>query len=267
MCQLKHLLLRFLFSLFAAHLPLNVSSFENRLNSIRTVEEYVGMCPQGNLNKNVPSREALITGVCKDWSESSCCSAATAQRIDTGTLYNFSHSHCANISAECLEFFKRDLCSYECSSDHGPWMVKTNRKIGIERPFAVPLCAQDCHMWWEACRSDMTCVRMWSVEFEWHTGQNTCPSDSQCVTFEQTYRNAVDFCESVWDDAWRVEHSDQCMHFVPHGGPFQQHNREVARAKAREIVQRLSSLSVRPTIAGLLCNLLIGLIFHTALWF
>ncbi|KAA3672434.1 folate receptor [Paragonimus westermani] len=114
---------------------------DNRLNHIRTVDEYISTCPvRVEDNKTTPR-------------------AGPGDKIP--------------ISEKCAQFFLRDLCHYECSPHMGPWLVKTTRKIGVERAFGVPLCVDDCDAWWDACKTEQTCVRDWSVEFEWHSAKTT----------------------------------------------------------------------------------------------
>ncbi|KAF5399232.1 Folate receptor [Paragonimus heterotremus] len=225
-------------------------STDNRLNYVRTVDEYISTCPKTLPNETTPKPQPEDK-ICSDWSQLSCCSPETEEQIRQQVLHSFDLSHCKPISKKCAQFFLRDLCHYECSPHMGPWLVKTSRKIGLERAFGVPLCVDDCNAWWDACKTDQTCVRDWSVEFEWHSGQNTCPSEKECKTFSSIYKNSTDFCESIWDGSWRVEPSDQCFHFSSNAAPFHEHNRRVSAMRAKEILRRLTAGTARAEIQAL----------------
>nr|XP_045603735.1 folate receptor alpha-like [Procambarus clarkii] len=42
---------------------------------------------------------------------------------------------------------------------------------------------------------------------------NYCPVNSTCQTFKEIYRTARNFCEKVWDNAWKyAEPTTPCMH-------------------------------------------------------
>ena len=81
----------------------------------------------------------------------------------------------------------------------------------------VPVCAEYCDAWFEACRNDMTCVEDWLNDYNYEYGNNTCPNGSMCVTFEEMYRNGEGLCNRMWGDAFFYETSDNCtvMSFNP----------------------------------------------------
>ena len=67
----------------------------------------------------------------------------------------------------------------------------------------VPVCADYCDAWFEACRNDLTCVDNWLEDFDFAIdGVNTCPANSQCVTFEQMYGDARGLCNRMWGEAF-----------------------------------------------------------------
>ena len=76
----------------------------------------------------------------------------------------------------------------------------------------VPVCASYCDQWFEACRDDFTCVDNWLDDFDHdEDGINTCPEDSQCITFEDRYGNAQGLCNRMWGDAFIYsEDMDNC---------------------------------------------------------
>ncbi|KAF8563894.1 hypothetical protein P879_06231 [Paragonimus westermani] len=168
-------------------------STDNRLNHIRTVDEYINTCPvRVEDNKTIP-RAGPGDKICSDWSQLSCCSPETEEQIREQVLHRFDLSH---------------------------WFL-------------------------------YACVRDWSVEFEWHSGKNTCPSEKECKSFSSIYKHSKDFCESIWDGSWRVERSDRCFHFTSNAAPFHKHNREVSVLRAKEILKRLTAGTTRPKMQAL----------------
>ncbi|TPP66638.1 Folate receptor alpha [Fasciola gigantica] len=227
------LLIRLLLRIEAQH--------NNRLNYIGSVESYTNLCPLGPHHKNEPSAEPGLVDICHEWAERSCCTADTLKKSQTGLIYNFDHSHCnRTMSEKCEAMFLRDLCFYQCSPNLGPWIIRSERKVGTERMYAAPLCMSDCNEWWEACRHEQTCVENWSYEFDWSTGRNTCPQGRDCLSFEQVYGNASQFCHAVWDGSWAATSSSKCLHFLEGKVPnILKHNHDVAVAQANVILKRL----------------------------
>ena len=67
----------------------------------------------------------------------------------------------------------------------------------------VPVCADYCDAWFEACRNDLTCVDNWLFDFDFAIdGVNSCPANSSCVTFEQMYGNGEGLCNRMWGVAF-----------------------------------------------------------------
>ena len=67
----------------------------------------------------------------------------------------------------------------------------------------VPVCASYCERWFEACRTDLTCVEDWLLDFNFDEFSfNTCPDNSSCITFEQQYGDARGLCNRMWGDAY-----------------------------------------------------------------
>jgi hypothetical protein len=65
-------------------------------------------------------------------------------------------NHCGkNLSDKCMQYFKQDLCFYECEPSVGLWVQKVDRKFANERIFKVPLCASECDSWFDACKDDV----------------------------------------------------------------------------------------------------------------
>ncbi|KAA0193039.1 Folate receptor beta [Fasciolopsis buskii] len=213
----------------------------NRLNYFDRVESYTNICPLGHHHKDNPSAEPGLVDFCYEWSESSCCTADLMRKLRAGLVYNFDHSHCnKTMSEKCEAMFMQDLCIYQCSPNLGPWLVRSERKVGIERMYAAPLCMSDCNDWWEACRHELTCVENWSYEFDWSTGRNKCPQGRDCLPFEKVYGNASQFCHAVWDGSWTATNSSQCLHLLKGKVPsILKHNHDVAVFQANLILKRL----------------------------
>ncbi|KER21970.1 hypothetical protein T265_09838 [Opisthorchis viverrini] len=230
-------------SLLTVLLIMAANAYDNRLNEIRSVDDYLNICMNGTHHKKAPSPEPTDDHICTDWASMSCCEHKTMRSVQESLLYNFNHSHCKPMSPKCMDMFKRELCFYECSPHVGPWLVKTRSRRRMERSYHVPLCEEDCNMWYEACKIEETCVRDWSVEFEWSKGMNVCPSTSACELFSDVYKNASDFCHAIWDGGWKVEKAPRCMHFVAVDERSKEHNQRVARQAAEEIIRRLSGTS------------------------
>ncbi len=69
-----------------------------------------------------------------------------------------------------------------------------------------------CNAWFDACRDDLTCVEDWLADFDYAVnGNNTCPVNSTCVTFEEMYRDGQGLCNRMWGNAFVYsEDSSNC---------------------------------------------------------
>ena len=69
-----------------------------------------------------------------------------------------------------------------------------------------------CNAWFDACRDDLTCVEDWLADFDYAVnGNNTCPVNSTCVTFEEMYGDGQGLCNRMWGDAFAYsEDSSNC---------------------------------------------------------
>ncbi len=67
----------------------------------------------------------------------------------------------------------------------------------------VPVCASYCDRWFDACKTDLTCVEDWLADFDYALdGANSCPDNSSCVTFEERYGNGEGLCNRMWGSAF-----------------------------------------------------------------
>ncbi|CAH8855471.1 unnamed protein product [Trichobilharzia szidati] len=241
----------------------SVSEGFNRLNLVTSVDQYMNLCLDGKYHKDRPTVETgLNKSVCKSWSSLSCCSSLNFDDASSTSLYRFTHSHCGNMSETCQQVFRNDLCFYQCSPNLGPWLVKVTRKISSERMYHVPLCQSECNYWWDSCKNDSTCVTNWHTHFNWSTGTNVCPQSSSCSTIQSIFKDAKTFCESIWDDGFKVVPDNEnsgCMVFNERSGvSIVENNRMVAQRRAREIIGLLNG-TCRSSIMNTL--LLLPLLF------
>ncbi|KAK6172522.1 hypothetical protein SNE40_016158 [Patella caerulea] len=202
-----------------------------------TYDDLINTCLDGRHHKSKPGPESNLFNFCKPWKDRSCCTNQTSEDLhNTDAWLNFDWNHCQQLSPKCREHFMQDLCFYECSPNVGPWLVPVKMKIRNEKFIHVPLCETDCTNWWNDCKDEMTCLQNWGKDFNWTTGQNTCPVGKPCKKFSEIYSNSSNFCETIWNFSWKVvPETEQCMHLwftESDGNP----NDEVAQAKAKEIL-------------------------------
>ncbi|CAG5121900.1 unnamed protein product [Candidula unifasciata] len=178
----------------------------SRLNNINTVDDYMNICLDGRNQKSAPGPEPdLMKKYCSPWASRSCCTPATAEGLSVSPRWlNFEWDHCQTLTPQCREYFRMDLCFYECSPNVGPWLVQDTRKIRKEKFTNVPLCQSVCNNWWHACKDDFTCLDNWAVGFNWSTGINTCPQGTTCRPFHTVYPDASTFCETVMGHSFQV---------------------------------------------------------------
>lgn len=91
---------------------------------------------------------------------------------------------------------------------------------GIEYVRDIPVCASYCDDWFEACKNDMTCVDDWFANFlqALNEGYNTCPAESECMTFEEVFADGRGLCNRMWGGTLVYsEDEDNCtvMEFDP----------------------------------------------------
>ena len=81
----------------------------------------------------------------------------------------------------------------------------------------VPVCADYCDAWFDACRYDNTCAENWLDQYIFQLNP-TCPNDdAPCVTFEEMFGNGEGLCNRMFGPAFIYETSDNCtvMAFDP----------------------------------------------------
>lgn len=55
----------------------------------------------------------------------------------------------------------------------------------------VPICAKYCDEWFDACKSDYTCVQDWFGGFNITNSIYSCPTNSPCRTFQEVSNDFV----------------------------------------------------------------------------
>ena len=68
----------------------------------------------------------------------------------------------------------------------------------------VPVCADYCNSWFEACKNDLTCVEHWLEDFVFDEGfSNRCPgpTNSTCRTFQEEYGDGRGLCNQIWGNS------------------------------------------------------------------
>ena len=205
----------------------------NRLGEIKNVDDYLDVCMDGIYQKKKPDSEILY-GQCAEWKDRNCCFENTTKELQKPKQWqNFNLDHCGDdhkLSSMCRGHFIQNYCFYECSPNVGPWLVKVNgMKSRKERFYKVPLCEQECNLWWNDCRNDFTCVKNWETDFNWATGTNVCPTQSSCRKIKEVFKDSADFCESVFDNSWKVVKKELCIElYFRNVNP----NNEVAKKQA-----------------------------------
>ena len=74
----------------------------------------------------------------------------------------------------------------------------------------VPVCADYCDAWFEACKDDLTCVENLFDVFMFDD-INFCPQNSTCRTFREVYRDGRGLCNKIWGHEYVYStDSDNC---------------------------------------------------------
>ena len=67
----------------------------------------------------------------------------------------------------------------------------------------VPVCSGFCDEWYEACKMDQICVENIIDDYNFTSnGENFCPSDKNCTTYELMYGNGKNLCEKMWASSY-----------------------------------------------------------------
>ncbi|KAI5943879.1 folate receptor alpha-like [Manis javanica] len=204
----------------------------------RPKTDLLNICMDAKHHKIKPGPEDKLHGQCSPWKKNSCCSTNTSQEAhkDISYLYSFNWNHCGKMEPACKWHFIQDTCLYECSPNLGPWIQLVNQSWRKERILNVPLCKEDCQLWWEDCRTSHTCKSNWHTGWDWTSGYNQCPLEASCQRFDFYFPTPAALCSEIWSHSYTVTNysrgSGRCiqMWFDPaQGNP----NEEVARFYAK----------------------------------
>ena len=84
---------------------------------------------------------------------------------------------------------------YWCEPMLGHFQTNSGELMGI------PVCADYCDAWFEACRNDLTCaenlVECINVDFT-----ASCPQDSTCHTYREVYGDGRALCNKIWGNEY-----------------------------------------------------------------
>ncbi|XP_063795570.1 riboflavin-binding protein-like [Pseudophryne corroboree] len=165
-------------------------------------------CLHGTHHKGAPSPEPGMQE-CVLYSTSSCCHANFTEKITPSPIIkvdNYYWNRCGNLSKTCEDYMKKIECFYQCSPIAGHW-VHPNISLAIQN---VPLCQSFCDNWFEACRSDLTCVHNFLSDWTIDESGNHCKNE--CIPYDKMYVNGTDLCESAWGTSFVVSHSScRCL--------------------------------------------------------
>ncbi|XP_042190612.1 folate receptor isoform X1 [Callorhinchus milii] len=196
-------------------------------------EEVLNSCMDGKHHKARPSSEGALYRQCAPWKSNACCTSNTSEEahLDQSYLYGFNWDHCGILTEQCKRHFIQDTCLYECSPHLGPWVQKADESWRKERILDVPICKTDCEEWWTDCKEDFTCKENWHKGWDWSSGINKCPENTECRKFTDVFPSPADFCEKVWSNSYKYTSYDRgskrCVQLWFEGN--RNPNKEVAR--------------------------------------
>lgn len=172
-------------------------------------------CIKGPYHKKSPSAENDDYKFCIPWKDLTCCTKQLDSEVDMNNspkLYNDSWHICGNLSEHCLKFWKRQECFYQCS----PYTYKWQHNTYPDAIQGVPLCANECDDWFDACKNDTICVE--NVLEDYNKTMNNgkvCPTSNECETYTQKYGNGKGLCEKMWGNSYKYvkanKEKDNCM--------------------------------------------------------
>lgn len=160
-------------------------------------------CIEGIYHKSSPSPETKEFKTCHAFKESSCCIASFTVELaanETKNSYNHSWHRCGNLSAKCQQFWVKQECFYQCSPKVYKWK-HPSIKGALQ---GVPVCSDFCDNWFDACKTEQICVEnvLEDYNFTVH-GENFCPANKSCITYEAMYGNGKNLCEKMWGGSYK----------------------------------------------------------------
>ncbi len=132
------------------------------------------------------------------------------------------------------------------------YLKDNSKKFRDERYYQIPLCQNDCDDWFDACKDDFTCRDNWNKGFEWRNNTNFCPNHEKCETFSKKFKTAENFCNKIWDDAFKVtasENNEQCFTFNLKSGQINP-NKNAAKLFYTKAFPHAATLSSSDSLAN-----------------
>ena len=189
---------------------------------------------------STPHPELLEGGRCAAYAGGSCCTGETVAKIFPPLEGNevpygaeYRPDRCGPLSSECAAWFTAEECLYECDVHAGRFRVNKDclnaeGKEEAWRMFGMPIKASECQAWFEACRDDLFCSCHGDAPCResWMTPGSIfsfpeldCTEESgECIKFSEIYDGPKDFCEQIYDFAFKYEEDEEAAYsFV--GGP------------------------------------------------
>lgn len=162
-----------------------------------------GQCIEGRWHKKSPSPETDEFKTCHAFKNNSCCTAEFTVELmanETRNLYNHSWHRCGQLSQKCQQFWVTQECFYQCS----PNITQYEDPIYAGALKGVPVCSEICDQWFDACKEDLICVEnvLSDYNFTVH-GENFCPANRTCITYQAMYRNGKNLCEKMWAGSYK----------------------------------------------------------------
>ncbi|XP_064157741.1 folate receptor [Anguilla rostrata] len=200
-------------------------TFVLALVSMAASKDKLNMCMDAKHHKTTPGPEGKLYQQCSPWKDNACCTANTTEEAhqDNSYLYNFNWNHCGVMKNSCKQHFIQDTCFYECSPHLGPWIQPVDMSWRKERILDVPLCLEDCDMWWNDCKNELTCKEDWHKGWDWSSGRNECPKEARCRIFSEVFPTPQSLCEKIWSNSYKyttfTKNSSKCMQLWFPEGP------------------------------------------------
>merc|ERR1711924_496224 len=135
------------------------------------------------------------------------------------------------------------------------------------RMFGMPIKASECQAWFEACQDDLFCSchgdapcrESWMTPGSFFSfPELDCTEESgECIKFSEIYNGPKDFCEQIYDFAFKYEEDEEAAYLRGWSGgerggrPFRRVSGEYVqpeRHRLRQPLRRLSGQAPRAII-------------------
>ncbi|XP_034270883.1 riboflavin-binding protein-like [Pantherophis guttatus] len=165
-------------------------------------------CLRGAGHKPRPTQEKYLQE-CTLYAKSACCYPNITEQLADSPVVKINTTfwnRCGNLSPECEAYMKKIECFYRCSPYIAYW-ARPRQPAAIS---SVPICKRFCDNWYEACKSDHTCVSNsltdWKID---EKGENHCKND--CIPISEMYASGTHMCEKMWGASLKVAYRSPCL--------------------------------------------------------